>query len=150
MAMTEWQDVGMSGSEKEQLQAIYDAVIDGQMIYNLPPFSDTLPCDYSFTSGESNPQPYTWTADTDYPFLLAVYDAVSLVRYAGEIMNNCSMDFVLASGTARKHSSDMIFFNEDAQTLYRVALLNNVKEGDTVTITGCPYMTGRFRILCFE
>lgn len=27
MAMTEWQDVGMSGAEKEQLQAIYDKII---------------------------------------------------------------------------------------------------------------------------
>lgn len=27
MAMTEWQDVGMSGEQKEQLQAIYDKII---------------------------------------------------------------------------------------------------------------------------
>lgn len=27
MATTEWQDVGMSGAEKEQLQAIYDKII---------------------------------------------------------------------------------------------------------------------------
>lgn len=28
MAMTEWQDVGMSGAEKEQLQAIYDNIVN--------------------------------------------------------------------------------------------------------------------------
>lgn len=124
MAMTEWQDVGMSGAEKEQLQAIYDAVIAGQVVFNMEGV-DTLNPVTTGTLGTGN-KSYTWVADKDYPYILI--DCLEVNGNTKDIVWTLSEGEDYGKCTTAIGSAGIMGFSD-------ISFALNVKAGDTVVIS---------------